>query len=103
MAKLVFGMNMSLDGYVDHDHDAFAPDPVLFKYFVEQTRKAAGSIYGRGLYEVMRYWDGDNWGPGRSGDGRRSARVRRSVAGHAEMGGVAFAEISGAECDVDRR
>jgi len=61
MAKLVFGMNMSLDGYVDHDHDAFAPDPVLFKYFIEQTRKAAGSIYGRGLYEVMRYWDGDDW------------------------------------------
>ena len=50
---------MSLDGYVDHD--AFAPDPVLFKYFIERTRKSAGSIYGRGLYELMRYWDGDNW------------------------------------------
>jgi dihydrofolate reductase len=59
MAKLVFGMNMSLDGYVDHD--AFAPDPVLFNYFVEQTRNAAGSIYGRGLYEVMRYWDQGAW------------------------------------------
>jgi hypothetical protein len=44
MAKLVFGMNMSLDGYVDHDHDAFAPDPVMFKYFIEQTRKAAGTF-----------------------------------------------------------
>src|SRR5947207_11686294 len=61
MAKLVFGMNMSLDGYVDHDHEGFAPDPAMFRYFIEQTRKAAGSIYGRGLYEVMRYWDGDNW------------------------------------------
>ena len=50
---------MSLDGYVDHD--AFAPDPVLFKYFIEQTRRTAGSIYGRGLYELMRYWDGDRW------------------------------------------
>lgn len=59
MAKLVFGMNMSLDGYVDHDE--FAPDPVLFAYFIEQTRNAAGSVYGRGLYEVMRYWDGDVW------------------------------------------
>jgi dihydrofolate reductase len=59
MAKLVFGMNMSLDGYVDHE--AFAPDPVLFNYFIEQTRNAAGSIYGRGLYELMRYWDGDDW------------------------------------------
>ena len=60
MARLVFGMNVSLDGYVDHDSDAFAPDPEMFKYFTEQTRKAAGSIYGRGLYELMRYWDGDH-------------------------------------------
>jgi len=59
MAKLVFGMNMSLDGYVDHDR--FAPDPVLFRYFIAQTRNTAGSIYGRGLYELMRYWDGDDW------------------------------------------
>jgi dihydrofolate reductase len=58
MAKLVFGMNMSLDGYVDHE--AFAPDPVLFNYFIEQTRNVTGSIYGRGLYEVMRYWDEDD-------------------------------------------
>ena len=57
MAKLVFGMNMSLDGYVDHD--AFAPGAVLFNYFIEQTRRATGSIYGRGLYELMRYWDED--------------------------------------------
>lgn len=62
MAKLVYGMNMSLDGYVDHTE--FAPDAVLFDYFVEQTRNAAGSIYGRGLYEVMRYWDGDDWDQG---------------------------------------
>ena len=59
MAKLIFGMNMSLDGYVDYDR--FAPDPALFKYFIEQTRNTAGSIYGRGLYDLMRYWDGDDW------------------------------------------
>jgi dihydrofolate reductase len=57
MAKLVFGMNQSLDGYVDHP--AFAPDPALFRHFIEQVRDAAGSIYGRNLYEVMRYWDED--------------------------------------------
>lgn len=59
MAKLVFGMNMSLDGYVDHD--AFAPGVALFQHFIEQTRGLTGSIYGRGLYELMRYWDGDAW------------------------------------------
>lgn len=59
MAKLVFGMNMSLDGYVDHDK--FAPGPELFQHFIDQTRGLAGSIYGRGLYDLMRYWDGDEF------------------------------------------
>ena len=58
MAKLVFGMNQSLDGYVDHT--AFAPGPVLFRHFIEQVRNQAGSVYGRRLYEVMRYWDDDD-------------------------------------------
>jgi dihydrofolate reductase len=62
MAKLVFGMNVSLDGYVDHDK--FAPTPKLFRHFIEQVAGLAGSIYGRGMYEVMRYWDEEHpeWG-----------------------------------------
>jgi dihydrofolate reductase len=59
VAHLVFGMNVSLDGYVDHDR--FAPGPALFQHFIRQTGELAGSIYGRGLYELMRYWDGDAW------------------------------------------
>jgi len=35
MAKLVFGMNQSLDGYVDHT--AFGPSPTLFRHFIEQV------------------------------------------------------------------
>jgi dihydrofolate reductase len=58
MAKLVFGMNQSLDGYVDHE--AFAPSPTLFRHFIEQARDQTGSVYGRRLYEVMRYWDEDH-------------------------------------------
>jgi dihydrofolate reductase len=57
MARLVFGMNQSLDGYVDHT--AFAPGPALFRHFIEEAQKQAGSVYGRKLYEVMRYWDDD--------------------------------------------
>ena len=57
MAKLVFGMNQSLDGYVDHDR--FAPDAVLFRHFIEEARGQAGSLYGRNVYELMRYWDED--------------------------------------------
>jgi len=60
MAKLVFGMNQSLDGYVDHDHPEFKPpSPALFRHFIEQVRGLAGSVYGRRIYEVMRYWDDD--------------------------------------------
>lgn len=63
MAKLVFGMNQSLDGYVDHMK--FSPGPVLFRHFVEQVRGIQGSIYGRNLYEIMRYWDDEHleWSP----------------------------------------
>ena len=62
MAKLVYGLNQSLDGYVDHL--AFTPSAALFRYFIEQVRGVAGSVYGRRMYEVMRYWDEDvpDWG-----------------------------------------
>lgn len=58
MAKLVFGMNQSLDGYVDHM--GFAPGPRLFRHFIEEAQGQAGSIYGRRMYEIMRYWDDDH-------------------------------------------
>lgn len=58
MAKFVFGMNQSLDGYVDYQ-GLGAPSPVLFRHYIELVRGLAGSVYGRRLYEVMRYWDED--------------------------------------------
>jgi dihydrofolate reductase len=57
MARLVFGMNQSLDGYVDHT--GFAPGPALFRHFIEEAERQAGSVYGRQIYEIMRYWDDD--------------------------------------------
>ena len=57
MAKLVFGMNQSLDGYVDHDK--FGPSDTLFRHFIKEAEGQTGSIYGRNLYEIMRYWDDD--------------------------------------------
>jgi dihydrofolate reductase len=58
MAKLVYGLNQSLDGYVDHTK--FSPNPALFRHFIEQVRDLAGIVYGRRTYEVMRYWDDDS-------------------------------------------
>jgi dihydrofolate reductase len=50
-------MNQSLDGYVDHT--VFMPSPALFRHFIEEARGQTGSVYGRRMYEIMRYWDDD--------------------------------------------
>jgi dihydrofolate reductase len=63
MAKLVFAMHVSLDGYVDH-MELGPPVPGVFRHFVQQVRGLAGLVYGRRMYEIMRYWDDDlsEWG-----------------------------------------
>jgi len=58
MAKLVFELNQSLDGYVDHQ-ELGPPRPVLFRHFIERVRGLTGMVYGRRMYEAMRYWDDD--------------------------------------------
>ncbi len=58
MARLVFGMMQSLDGYVDH-MKLGPPSPAVGRHFLEQMRGLTGVIYGRRLYEIMRYWDVD--------------------------------------------
>ena len=62
MGKIVFGMTQSLDGYVDDVAGSLvmpAPDATAFRHFTERTRNVAGSLYGRRIYELMRYWDED--------------------------------------------
>jgi dihydrofolate reductase len=68
LAKLVFGLTQSLDGYVAGvagDLVLPPPGPALFRHFTEQVRDFTGSVYGRRMYEVMRYWDEEHpdWSP----------------------------------------
>ncbi len=59
MAKLVYGLSQSLDGYVDHMR--LGPPPAAaFRHFLELVRSATGLIYGRRTYEIMTYWDEDS-------------------------------------------
>ena len=58
MAKFIFSLSQSLDGYVDH-MALPRPGPTLSRHFMEQARNVAGGIYGRRVYEIMRYWDED--------------------------------------------
>ena len=75
MGKLVFGMMQSLDGYVagvaggpgsDGYVAALAsglelppPGVSLSRHFNDHVRGLAGCLYGRRIYEVMRYWEED--------------------------------------------
>ena len=75
MAKLVYGLSQSLDGYVDH-MKLGPPAPAAFGHFIGLVRGAAGLIYGRRTYEIMRYWDEDR--PDWDGEDREFAVVWRS-------------------------
>ena len=63
MARLIFELQQSLDGYIDHQVTG-PPGPALFRHFMERVRGLAGMLYGRRMYEIMRYWDDDlpDWG-----------------------------------------
>ena len=58
MAKLVYGLQQSLDGYVDH-LEMGPPGPALSRHFLEHARGLTGTVYGSRTYEIMRYWEED--------------------------------------------
>ena len=58
MGRLIFGMMQSLDGYLEHVQLG-PPGPILARHLNNLFRGSEGLLYGRRLYEVMRYWDED--------------------------------------------
>lgn len=74
MAKLVYGLSQSLDGYVDH-MKLGPPPPAAFRHFIGLVGGAAGLVYGRRTYEIMRYWEEDL--PDWDADDREFAAVWR--------------------------
>lgn len=59
MAHVFYGMLVSLDGYISSgqpDLQLPVPGEALHRWFTNQLRDTKLSIYGRDMYEVMRYW-----------------------------------------------
>lgn len=60
MGKLIYSMNVSLDGFIetsDHSLDWATVDEELHRWFNDQTRSVDASLYGRRMYELMAgYW-----------------------------------------------
>lgn len=60
MGKLIYSMGVSLDGYISGTSGELgwaAPDEELHRFHNQQARDTAVHLYGRRLYETMRYWD----------------------------------------------
>jgi dihydrofolate reductase len=60
MAKLIYSAITSLDGYVVDENGGFewaAPDEQVHAFVNDLERTIGTYLYGRRLYEVMRYWE----------------------------------------------
>ena len=60
MAKLIYIMNTSLDGYVEDAHGDFAwgaPDEEVNTYINELAAPVGTFLYGRRMYESMVFWE----------------------------------------------
>ncbi len=58
MRKLIYSMGVSLDGFISGPGgDIPGPDEELHRFHNEQARETGADLYGRRLYEVMRYWE----------------------------------------------
>jgi dihydrofolate reductase len=60
VAKLRYSAITSLDGYVADDEGSFdwaAPDEATHRFVNDLERPIGTYLYGRRMYEVMRYWE----------------------------------------------
>jgi dihydrofolate reductase len=60
MRKVVYSMGVTLDGFIagpGGNIDWSEPDEELHRFHNEQSRQLSAHLYGRRLYEVMRFWE----------------------------------------------
>jgi dihydrofolate reductase len=59
MIKLIYATQTSLDGYINDEQGNFdwaRPDEEVHTFFNDLERPVGTNLYGRRMYETMRYW-----------------------------------------------
>jgi dihydrofolate reductase len=79
MGKLIYSLNVSLDGFVetpDHGLDWAVVDEEVHGWFNDQARALEASLYGRRMYELMaNYWPTGDTDPAATDAMREFARI----------------------------
>lgn len=73
MRPVTFSMSASVDGYIvgpDGRFDWTAPDPEVFRFWIEDIRRVDVHVLGRRLYETMLYWESADENPSLDDDER---------------------------------
>lgn len=83
MGKLIYTLNMSVDGYIetpDRSLDWSRVDDELHGWFNDRTRRLDASLYGRRLYEVMAaHWPTAESDPASTETEREFARIWNAI------------------------
>ena len=60
-AQIIYAFAVSVDGYIasaqSGDIGLPVPEEALHRHFNEMQKRIVLSLYGRNMYEVMKYWD----------------------------------------------
>lgn len=79
MGKLIYSLNVSLDGFVETPNQSLdwaTVDDELHTWFNDQTRTLDASLYGRRIYELMAaYWPRGEEDPSATDTTREFARI----------------------------
>ena len=60
MAKLIYVINLSLDGYIEDAHGSFnwtEPSDEVFAFITDLVRPVGTHLLGRRMYEMMAVWE----------------------------------------------
>ena len=82
MAKLIYVLNVSLDGYIadeDGKFDWAAPDEEFFSFVNDLERPVGTYLYGRRMYQTMHVWETDPAAAAQSPAAREFAEIWQSA------------------------